>query len=159
LHQPLSPKDQGKISRLAHHLFLAKTGFDIRGMYAAERIWGQDPKAYAFAITQAIKFGQLTPWLEYMAHTTKLGLQQLLTQLEKESQTVTDTQEHPGELSRRQREILDLVAAPDAHLTNRTVQTHFHISAITASRDLTHLVALGFLYAHGKGRSVYYTRV
>jgi len=35
----------------------------------------------------------------------------------------------------------------------------FKVSQITASRDLSKLGALGLLFIHGKGRSVYYTKI
>lgn len=62
-------------------------------------------------------------------------------------------------LTSRQQGILSLFENPTAEVTNRKVQKEFHISQITASRDLSKLVTLGLLYPHGKGRSVYYTKI
>ncbi len=44
-------------------------------------------------------------------------------------------------------------------ITNKKVQKLFKVSQITASRDLAKLASVGLLFTHGKGRSVYYTKV
>ena len=63
------------------------------------------------------------------------------------------------EITTRQKEIMMYLENPTASVTNKTVQKLFNISQITASRDLARLANLGLLLAHGKGRSVYYTKV
>lgn len=160
LQSPLGAHDRGKIARLMSATVLAKSGYDLRGLAHPETMWATDPKTYEFTLEQATQLGQLTPWLEYIAASMKTTLIQLLTDIENRARGIHKN--HTGTesaLSRRQQDILDLTAAPDARLTNRIVQSRFHISAITASRDLAKLHALGLLYAHGKGRSVYYTKV
>lgn len=63
------------------------------------------------------------------------------------------------ELNDRQKSILNMLDQPTASITNRLTQKAYKVSQITASRDLAKLTTLGFLFSHGKGRSVYYTRV
>lgn len=159
LHSMIGPQDQGKIARLTNALYLAKSGYDIRGMNHPESIWARDPKAYTFALSESLQLGQLTPWLEFVAASVKDSYLHLVTALERTAHGIPTLQQTTiATLSNRHLEILELAAIPNSKLTNRTVQMHFHISAITASRDLAKLAAIGQLYAHGKGRSVYYTR-
>ena len=63
------------------------------------------------------------------------------------------------DLTERQKEIVRLSAHPEATLTNASLQKRFSVSQITASRDLARLTGLGLLFAHGRGRSIYYTKV
>lgn len=159
LHTPIGTQDLGKIARLTSSVYLTQSGYDIRGMNHPESIWANDPKAYEFAFREALQLGQLTPWLEYVASSIKSSYLHLVTAFERAAHGVYTAEEQAKTfLSNRQLDILDLGAVPNAKLTNRSIQVHFHISAITASRDLAHLASIGQLYTHGKGRSVYYTR-
>ncbi len=63
------------------------------------------------------------------------------------------------ELNDRQTSILNMLDLPQGSITNRKIQKAYKVSQITASRDLAKLTTLGFLFSHGKGRSVYYTKV
>lgn len=159
LDSPLGNKDDGKIARLASRMYLARSDYTLRGMATAESIWGADPKAYAFALSESKRLGQQTPWLEYVAKTVRDSYLVLQTKLNNAAHGLLVTSQYTyAHLSPRQRDILDLSASPRVKLTNLTVQHAFHISPITASRDLTKLAALGLLFMHGKGRSIYYTR-
>ena len=159
LYAPIGALDQGKIARLISSLYLAQSGYDIRGMNHPESIWAHDPKAYKFALDETLHLGQLTPWLEYVSASIKESYLHLITAFERTARGLQSPEEQTiATLSNRHLEILELASIPNAKLTNRTVQTHFHISAITASRDLARLATIGQLYTHGKGRSVYYTR-
>ena len=159
LHAQIGPQDQGKIARLTSSVYLSQSGYDIRGMNHPESIWASDTKAYEFALQEALQLGQLTPWLEYVAATIKNSYLRLTTAFERAAHGINSAEDQAKAfLSNRQLDILDLGATPNTKLTNRSVQLHFHISAITASRDLARLASIGQLYMHGKGRSVYYTR-
>lgn len=151
--------DQGRIARLSSSMILAQWGYDIRGIAHPETVWAEDPKAYDFALLQSETLGQLTPWLEYVAESIKASFIKLHQEVERRARGIHTSDDTIADLSRRQQAIVDLAAAPEVRLTNRIVQSRYHISAITASRDLARLHALGILYAHGKGRSVYYTRI
>ena len=62
-------------------------------------------------------------------------------------------------LTERQKKIMEKLENPNIQITNRDVQKMFTVSQITASRDLSKMVNLGILLPHGKGRSIFYTRV
>ena len=87
----------------------------------------------------------------------------MLTQLEKVTYSNLSSEDYlPNsfwQLNDRQKSILGFLENPDATITNKRVRSLFKISQITASRDLTKLANLGLLFAHGKGRSVFYTKV
>ncbi|HLD24829.1 MAG TPA: hypothetical protein VJB96_02820 [Patescibacteria group bacterium] len=128
-------------------LLFAKHGYDCRGMLVFEPKWEAGFEKYA----------QLTLWLEHFT-------QDVQTAYEKLSQTVTASSTRPllskpWILSTRHKRILDSLEHPAANITNRELARRFRVSQVTASRDLAHLTRLGILYAHGKGRSVYYTKL
>ncbi|MCX6732604.1 MAG: hypothetical protein NTV98_03635 [Candidatus Roizmanbacteria bacterium] len=54
---------------------------------------------------------------------------------------------------------MNLFSTPGAKVSNRMVQKKFKVSQITASRDLAKLADSGLIFAIGKGRSTYYTKV
>jgi DNA-binding transcriptional ArsR family regulator len=150
--------EPGLFARMVHYLFLAKYGFDLRGYITPDRVWQTDMSTYTRLIEAYPKNHTLTLWLEYIA-------QSMLTNLEALVSDITESRFHieypPSfwELSTRQKEILKLMDMPSASITNREVHKRFKVSQITASRDLAKLTSLGLLYPHGKGRSVYYTKI
>jgi DNA-binding transcriptional ArsR family regulator len=150
--------EPGVFARLVHYLFLAKYGFDIRGYVTAERVWQDDTATYTRLIDAYIKDHTLTRWLEYIAQSMQTTLETTLTDIQESRFHI----EYPAsfwELSDRQKEILKCMENPQASMTNRQVHKRFKVSQITASRDLSRLTSLGLLYPHGKGRSVYYTKI
>jgi DNA-binding transcriptional ArsR family regulator len=150
--------DPGLFARLVHYLFLAKYGFDIRGWVTPERIWQTDKETYTRLTETYSHDHTLTQWLEYIAQSMQSNLETTLADIT-ESRFHIEYPTAFWELSDRQKEILKLMAAPDATITNREVHKRFKVSQITASRDLARLTSLGLLYPHGKGRSVYYTKI
>jgi Fic family protein len=102
--------------------------------------------------------GNLTLWLEYFAFC-------IMTSLEKTAEVIKNQKfgkELPAsfwKLNIRQKQILYYLENPDMKITNKEVQKMHGVSQITASRDLTELTTLGHLFARGKGRSVFYTKV
>lgn len=147
--------DAGVFARMAHYLFLAKYGYDVRGWATPDRVWTATGKSYARLIAQN---DSLNPWLSYIIQSELTDLTNLLANI----QTGTFHVEYPQrfwELSQRQKAILTSLEDPHAKITNRDVKRSFKISQITASRDLARLTTLGLLYPHGKGRSVYYTKI
>lgn len=148
-----------QVASLLSYLFMYKAGYDFRGLVVLEECWHPD---------LVDSRGNLTPLLENLS---KL----LADQLEKTANMNLEIQPEQGavlypaeiggfstsfwELNDRQKEILTYLEQPDLTITNKKVQNLFKVSQITASRDLTRLVALGLLFAHGAGRSVYYTKV
>lgn len=146
----ISPFTHGntQLASLLSNLFMYKAGYDVRGLLVLEQCWHPDLIIYR---------GNLTPLLEQLA---KL----LANQLEETAnfELGSELEGLPAsfwELNDRQKGILNFLENPDATITNKKVQQLFKISQITASRDLTKLANLGLLFVHGKGRSVFYTRV
>lgn len=144
-------------STLCSYLFLYRGGLDCRGLLVLERPWADNNKIFLGYYQKALTAPNITNWIEFYVKELALHLEATYTQL---SQTAKlPVQEEIGKLNERQKTIMTLLEDPKAIITNRTVQKIFHISQITASRDLAKLTALGLLFPHGKGRSVRYTRI
>ncbi|OGH20472.1 MAG: hypothetical protein A3D74_00330 [Candidatus Levybacteria bacterium RIFCSPHIGHO2_02_FULL_37_13] len=145
----ISPFTEGnrQIACLLGLIFLYKSGYDFRGLLVLEEYLHKNTNSYS---------QNLTPYLESFTST-------MITQLEKIIYSDLSSRGNlPSsfwQLNDRQKSIINFLENPDATITNKKVQNLFKISQITASRDLARLVALGQLFAHGKGRSVFYTRV
>lgn len=141
--------EEPSFPRMVASLSLASNWYDCRGMVAT-------PSPAERAGTILERYGQLTLWLETFT-------KDCITSYEVLAQTIATTVSSPPpptwNLTNRHKRILSLYENPKTTLTNRDVQRLFHVSQVTASRDLSHLSGLGLLYAHGKGRSVYYTKV
>jgi hypothetical protein len=154
----LPPGTKAEIfSTLCSYLFLYKGGIDCRGLLVLEKPWAEDYKIFLGHYQTAIAKQNITSWIEYFIKTLSLNLELTYSQL---SQTTKlPVHDDIGKLNERQKTIMTLLDDPKAVITNRTVQKIFHISQITASRDLTKLTALGLLFTQGKGRSVRYTRI
>jgi DNA-binding transcriptional ArsR family regulator len=150
--------DPGLFARLVHYVFLAKFGFDVRGYVTPERVWQTDETTYTRLVAAYILDHTLTQWLEYIAQSMQTNLETTLADI-RESRFHIEYPAAFWELSERQKEILKLMDNPEASMTNRQIHKRFKVSQITASRDLAKLTSLGLLYPHGKGRSVYYTKI
>lgn len=141
-------------------LFLYKSGFDVRGLLVLE---GEEKEAFADAFGKGIASENMTLWLEYFANRVEQALQRVIREIELSlrGQYGREFGVSPSffALNERQRGILALLQQPDVTIKNRQVAKRYRVSQITASRDLAKLTTLGLLFAHGKGRSVYYTRV
>ncbi len=148
----------GRTARLLALLFLYKAGFDFRGLLVLEEYFRRDLAAFREATESVSKSQNLTLWLEYFAKG-------MVTQLEKAQEDLALQRSHlelPASfwvLNDRQKEILTILDQPDSTITNKKVQKQFRVSQITASRDLSQLADLGLIFARGKGRSIYYTKV
>lgn len=159
LAMPVGQDDVGRIARLTSSLFLAKFGYDLRGMLAPEKSWQEAPESYKRAHTTIAQTGQMTAWLEYCAKTQRVAIEELKRDIGHISQGVrTEVPASFWELNERQKAVLALLENPTATITNREVQKRFRVSQITASRDLTKLVSLGLLLPRGKGRAVKYLK-
>lgn len=147
------------LGRLLAYLFLYKYGFDCRGMLVLNDSGGhRQAREVVATIKAAVASGNLTSWLTYFATS-------LIRTLTKTKENITSSQiylEIPAafwNLNDRQKTVLKLLEEPGKTITNRQVQKLFRMSQITASRDLARLTSLGLVFAHGKGRSVYYTKI
>jgi len=144
-------------STIASYLFLYQSGMDCRGLLVLEKPWSQERKLFNGYYTTALAKQNVTGWLEYFIKTVCGQLEEVYQSF-LYSQTKVE-EEKIGHLNERQKVIMTLLDDPQAIITNRTIQKIFHISAITASRDLARLTSLGLLIQQGKGRSVRYTRI
>lgn len=148
----------GRTARLLALLFLYKAGFDFRGLLVLEEYFRRDLTSFTQNTQRLSKNQNLTLWLEYFAKG-------VASQLEKAQEDLTSQRSHldlPASfwnLNDRQKEILTMLDKPDSTITNKKVKKQFKVSQITASRDLSHLAELGLIFARGKGRSIYYTKV
>lgn len=151
------PEDPGLIARLVACAFLAKDGYDLRGMATPEHQWAHEAASYNLALGTIRTGGNLNDWLLYVA-------QSIETDYTKRAEYISSTtplRRSPVtfRINERQRAILHLLDNPEMSITNKMVQKRFHISQITASRDLSKLTSLALVAAHGKGRSVSYTGI
>lgn len=147
----------GRLARLMALLYLYKNGYDFRGMLVIEEYWRKDLSSLDVLKETVLTSNSLNLWLEYFA-------QGMTTQLEKSVQKINSLsfqieRNAHWQLTDRQRMLVNVLEFPHATITNKKVQKHFKVSQITASRDLAKLSMLGLIVPHGKGRSVYYTRV
>ena len=144
-------------SSISSYLFLYQEGMDCRHLLVLESPWAQNRRLFDGYYKTALAKPNVTGWIEYFVKTICLDLESLYQSLTT-SQTKHE-EEKIGELNERQKVIMTLLEDPQAIITNRTIQKIFHISPITASRDLARLTMLGLLIQQGKGRSVRYTRI
>jgi len=148
----------GKISRLTTYLFLSKYGYDFRGLLCLDEYLKRDIVSYESNIKAVSDGGSLTLWIEYFTKGIIVQLEKALTDILSEKYS-PDLKKDFFELNDRQKEILSILGQPGTNISNKKVQKMFKVSQITASRDLSKLGALGLLFIHGKGRSVYYTKI
>jgi len=154
---PLGTKTT-QLSLALLYLYLHKYGYDLRGMIAILPQWTTDLKTFQKQIVEANESGNYSGFIDFAVQRYGMELEQLKQRLESD-QFKTSVPASLTTLTDRQKDIVDLLSHPEVSITNRVVQKKFNVSQITASRDLSKLTALGLLYPHGKGRSVYYTRV
>ncbi|KKQ38152.1 MAG: hypothetical protein US55_C0013G0002 [Candidatus Levybacteria bacterium GW2011_GWC2_37_7] len=147
------------IAHLAADLFLCKYGYDFKGFLAYEAAWMENEKAFRENRQRALNAVSLTLWLEYFAENILEQMETIIQSIKKPKSAAVDLRKSFWQLNERQKSILSYLDQPQATITNRQIQKRYKISQITASRDLAKLTNLGHLFSHGKGRSVYYTRV
>ncbi len=152
-------KGNGRLSRLLSYLFFYKAGYDIRGLIEFEKSWSQDRQTYLEALRISLEAASITLWLEFFANSLITQLESILKKIQSSSPENLGINSSFWNLTDRQKSIISMLDQPGLTITNRKVKKHFGISQITASRDLSHLANLGILFTHGKGRSVYYTKV
>lgn len=147
-----------KLAKIIAYLFLYKYGYDVEGLVGFEDEWAENIRAYEDARDIGVQASSKTIWLEFFSKSVAAHLEKIYKKIQDESSVFLDKETSLWKLNDRQREILRLLDKPDSSITNRKVQKYFRISQITSSRDLARLTALGLLFSHGKGRSVYYIR-
>src|SRR3989344_516711 len=155
----LFSKNNKQIACLTSLLFLYKYGWDFKGFMAYEVEWLKDEKKYKENCQRAQITINLTIWLEYFANSVLKQAEAIIFSLKTPKQDGLGLTKSFLTLNERQKSILDCLDQPQAGITNRQVQEEYKVSQITASRDLAKLTNLRCLFSHGKGRSVYYTKI
>jgi len=148
----------GRITRLLSQLFLYKEGYDVRGFLVLDEYWKKNIGRYRQEVEVASQSENMTGWLEFYADAFEEVVNKSL-EVARGDRKVPGVQKSFWELNRRQKQILSLLENPSLSLTNDDVQKKFNVSQVTASRDFAKLLKLDLVFRHGKGRSVYYTRV
>ncbi|MBI2031790.1 MAG: Fic family protein [Candidatus Levybacteria bacterium] len=149
----------GRLARLLSLLFLYKNGFDVRRLVAPENIWIKERKIFEETAKMAQNTASITLWLEYFAESLSSQLKEVLERIKTGAHDSLGLSPDFWELNDRQKQIMSMLEEPGTTITNRKVQSQFKISQITASRDLSRLSSLGLIFTHGKGRSIYYSRI
>jgi len=147
------------IARLTADLFLCKYGYDFKGFLAYEATWMEDTNAFRESHERALNAIGLTLWLEYFAESIIGQLEEIVQSIKKPKSGTVNLRESFWQLNERQKSILSFLDQPQTTITNRQIQKRYKVPQITASRDLARLTSLGCLFSHGKGRSVYYTKI
>jgi DNA-binding transcriptional ArsR family regulator len=171
--QPFT-RENDLMTHLVSHLYLEKGGYNFRGLVFWEEEALKEPGTFQTQLESASQKDNQTIWLEYVTRTLRDHLQHIVLRIAHrrrlegwptdisvedalEDSTI-DNDTVPVSVTERQRQILLSLETPGARISNKTVQALFHISQITASRDLSKLESLSLVMRHGKGRSIYYTR-
>ncbi|MEK7517565.1 MAG: hypothetical protein AAB583_03365, partial [Patescibacteria group bacterium] len=128
-------------------LFLYKYGYDFKGFLAYENTWLEKNSL------------SLTLWLEEFSENVLKQIELIDQSVSKPNIILQDLSNSFWELNERQKSVLAFLDNPNVVITNRNIQKWHKVSQITSSRDLAKLTNLGFLFSHGKGRSVYYTKI
>ena len=144
--QPFT-KNNSVISLLVSLLFLYKNGYDFKGFLAYEPLFMEK------------QISSLTLWLENISENLLRQIDLIDQYISKPNIILQNVAKSFWELNERQQSVLNFLENPNVTITNRNIQKWHKVSQITASRDLAKLTSLGFLFSHGKGRSVYYTKI
>lgn len=155
----LFAKHNIQIAHLTANLFLHKYGYDFKGFLVYEAAWMEDADEFKEKHDHALNSVNLTLWLEYFAEKIFDQLETIIRSIKNSKTETADLKKSFWQLKERQKLILNLLDQPQATITNRQIQKKYKISQITASRDLAKLTNLGCLFSHGKGRSVFYTKI
>jgi len=157
-YQLLGKNDEAKLhALLLAYVFMYKNGYDMRGMLNLEDYILDHSKSLFDLLDASLTSKNISAFLDYFTLA-------IVTQAEKSAKKLTGKHfeisypESFFRLTERQKGVISLLDKPGVRITNKSVQEHFHVSQITASRELAKLATLGLLLSFGKGRSVYYTR-
>jgi DNA-binding transcriptional ArsR family regulator len=155
----ITPFDDGntRVARLLSYLYLYKGGYDIRGLLNLTEFYKRDVITYKRMLEVAKIQGNTTLFLEYFSFGMAQSLEKVLERV-RNPDFSDNIKASFWKLNPRQQKIMEALENPEEKITNKDVQKLSGVSQITASRDLSHLTNLGLLLAHGKGRSVFYTR-
>lgn len=148
-----------QFSHLVFLLFMYKYGYDMRRLPVYEEQYVLDLTNYKNMILQSNRLENVTPWLEYVCGRAIVAVQKTVFSVQQEKNAPFRSNSLLFALNERQQHIIDMFSVPGVKISNRMVQRKFKVSQITASRDLAKLADSGLIFAIGKGRSTYYTKV
>jgi hypothetical protein len=147
-----------QFSHLIFLLFMYKYGYDMKRFPVYEEQYVLDLTNYKNMILQSNRLENVTSWLEYVCQRAIFALQKTLSTIQQINHNPSRTNSLFS-LNERQEHIMNLFSVPGAKISNRIIQKKCKVSQITASRDLAKLADSGLIFAIGKGRSTYYTKV
>lgn len=136
-------------------LFLAKSGYDLRGWLSLEDYWNSHKDQYLKTLQPTANSSNAL-WLDYYCQAMASQMASLKSNLI--SLSISPGPTASKHLTDRQKTILNHLNTPESSITNRQVQALFKVSQITASRELARLSSSGLLIPHGSGRSTSYIR-
>lgn len=148
---------QNITARLLSRLFLYKYGYDCKGFISPEQHWAETQATLHELVRNSAISGNITGFIEYFVQGIEGHLAVTADKVLNSTEQVTES--HFAHLNERQKQMVIFLDNPNTSLSNAMVQRMHRVSQITASRDLAKLNALGLVIPHGKGRSVYYTKV
>jgi DNA-binding transcriptional ArsR family regulator len=148
-----------QFAHLVFLLFMYKYGYDMRRLPVYEEQYVLDITNYKNMILQSNRLDNVTPWLEYVCERAVIAVQKTVSMVQQQKHNYQRTSENLFSLNERQEHIMNLFSVPGAKISNRVIQKKCKVSQITASRDLAKLADSGLIFAIGKGRSTYYTKV
>jgi Fic family protein len=151
-------KDNDRIARLAAYLFLYKYGYDVDESLVLGEFLKRESKTYEDILAKVSKDSNITPWLEFLARGIAAQLMEVRAKIT-EQNLEAYLPVNLFDLTDRQQAILSFLNKPGSRITNKKCTSLFKISQITASRELSKMASMGLLFTHGRGRSVYYTKV
>jgi Fic family protein len=137
-------------------IILFKYGYDIKRLLNIEKqiVINRGYFLQVIKITKAHE--NVTEWIEFFSSLILDAYKNIEIVLSKHNSTKTNKL---FQLTPRQKNILSLLDNPNVRITNKLIQESFHISQLTASRELSTLSNRGLLLSIGKGRSTYYTKL
>jgi hypothetical protein len=158
LYFPGTSKLINPFTGLLMYLILSKDGFSFHNTLVLEKFLYQNSKSLSQAINLSRENGNLNQVIEIFVKTIEACIFEAVDTIS-QSKNISQKAYKDILLNNRQKDIIYILKDPKMSITNRSVQKRYKVSQITASRDLIKLTALGILYPHGQGRSVYYTKI
>lgn len=148
-----------QFSHLIFLMFMYKYGYDMRRLPVYEEQYVLDLTNYKNMILQSNRLENVTPWLEYVSGRAISAIQKTISLVQQQKNLPQPKTSTLFSLNERQELIMNMFSVPGIKISNRMIQKKCKVSQITASRDLAKLADSGLIFAIGKGRSTYYTKV
>jgi Fic family protein len=147
----------GRTARLASKILLAGLGLNLFNLFSFENYYNQNVTRYFqyvglsgnyYDLVETIDF---TPWLEYFADGILDELLRVQKIIEKKQATPATT------LKSYHQQILATIDS-QGFITDQDYARLTDRAKATRTKDFNHLIALGLIVRHGRGRSTHYRR-